>query len=359
MNRREKTIARATSLVAVVLLTGSCGSPPPKDPYCSQAPLPSGASVKSGQGALQVEGSTSAYFYVLDTAGKPVNHERLGKTLALDPGKYQVKVNNSAHPVTVEKGALTKCATGTLLVAGTTSEYYYVQDATGQALQHEHLGKALSFMPGTFRVKVNNTEAPAEVKLAQTAELKTGTLVVRGSTAEYYYASDTLGKALNHNHLEKPLALLPGSYTVKVNNTEAKVDIAAGQLTELKTGSVLIKGLTEGYYYVSDTMGKPLNHNHLNKALSFFPGSYRVQVNKSEKAVDVAAAQAAEVQTGSLMVEGTGSDYYYVTDKTGNSLNHNSLNKALSFFPGEYNIKLGQGTRTASVEAGQTTRVKF
>jgi len=357
--RHGKARALAIFVLAAAILLGSCGTPPPQDPYCSIAPLPSGADVKSGQGTLQVEGTTTAYFYVLDAAGKSVNHQSLGKTLALGPGKYQLKVNNSAHAVTVEQGKLTKCSTGTLLTSGTTAEYWYVQDSTGKALQHDTLGKAISLMPGTFRVKVNNTEVPAEVKPGQTTEIKTGTLVVRGGTNEYYYAADTLGKQLNHNTLEKPLAFLPGSYAVKVNNTETKGDIVAGQVTELKTGMLLVKGLTQEYYYVSDSVGKQLNHQTINTALAFFPGSYRVLVNKSERSIEITAAQTVETQTGSLMVEGTGSDYYYVSDKTGNALNHNALNKALSFFPAEYNVKLGQNTRSASVEAGQTTRVQF
>lgn len=346
-------------MLAAAALSGSCGAPAPQDPYCSIAPLPGGAERKTGQGALQVEGTTSAYFYVLDPAGKSVNHQSLGKTLALDPGKYQLKVNNSAHSVAVERDKLTRCTTGTLLTSGTTSEYWYVQDTTGKALQHNTLGKAISLIPGTFRVAVNNTEIPAEVKPGQTTETKTGTLIVRGGTGEYYYAADTLGKQLNHNTLEKPLAFLPGSYAVKVNNTQTKADIVAGQVTELRTGMLLVKGLTQEYYYVSDSVGKQLNHQTINKALAFFPGSYRVQVNKSERSIEIAAAQTVDVQTGSLTVEGAGSDYYYVSDKTGNALNHNALNKALSFFPAEYNVKLGQNTRSASVEAGQATLVKF
>lgn len=357
--RRSKWRAGAAWLPALAFLAASCGSPPPQDPYCSSAPLPGEATVKSGQGALQVDGTTSAYFYVHDAAGKSVNHQALGRSLALDPGKYQVKVNYSAHAVTVEKGKLTKCSTGTLLASGTTQEYWYLHDPAGKSLQHERLGKAMSLVPGTFRVKVNNSETAAEVTLNQVTEIRTGTLLVRGATSEYYYATDTQGRALNHNMLEKPLALLPGTYSVKLNNAATRADIAAGQVTELKTGTLLVKGLTEEYYYVIDSTGTALNHQGINKPLSFLPGSYRVRVNQSEKPVEVAAAQTAELQTGSLTVEGAGADYYYVTDKAGTSLNHQSVNKALSFFPGEYNVKAGQNSRVASVEAGQATRVKF
>lgn len=354
-----KSCLSLTALLAAAVLAGACGSPPPKDPYCSQAPLPAGAEVKSGQGGLLVEGATGDYFYAVDASGKQVNHQTLGRTLGLGPGKYQLKVNESLHPVAVAKGMLTRCVTGALMATGTTAEYYYVLDSIGRRLNHNTLGKALAFIPGAYRVMVNSVEAPAEVKMGQTTELKMGTLVVRGTTNEYYYASDTAGKQLNHNTLEKPLAFPPGSYAVKVNGTGLKADITAGQTTELETGTLLVRGATEEYYYVQDAAGNALNHQSLNKALAFFPGTYRVQVNKSEATAQVAAAQTVELQTGSLMVEGAGSDYYYVLDKTGGALNHNTLNKALSFFPAGYTVKLGQNTRPADVVAGQTTKIRF
>lgn len=337
----------------------SCRGEPPSDPYCSYGPLPSGIDVKAGQVALQVEGSTSAYFYVYDESGKQINYQTLNAALGLNPGKYQVKVNNSSHPVALGKGKLTKCSTGTLMVSGTTADYFYVMDSTNQQLHYDSLGKAASFFPSSLRVKVNNTEVQAEVKLNQVTEIKAGTLVVRGSTGEYYYVFDALGKQLNYNSLEKPLAFLPGSYTAKVNNTETKVDISGGQVTELKTGTLLAKGSTDEYYYVFDSLGKQLNYQSLNKALAFFSGGLRIRVNNTEIAAEVVAGEIREYVTGSLMVAGSGSEYYYVFDKTGNQLNYSSLNKALSFFPAEYTVKLGQNTHTATVNAGQTSTVTF
>ncbi len=354
-----KAFLFAGILFAVTLSLYSCGGPPPSDPYCSYAPLPSGTDVKAGQGGLQVEGTTSAYFYAFDGSGKQVGTESLGKTLGLNPGKYLVKVNNGPHAVAVEKGQLTKCLTGTLMVSGTTSDYYYVMDSNNQQLHSDSLGKAASFFPSTLRVKVNNTEVPAEVKLNQVTEIKAGTLIVRGSTNEYYYVFDALGKQLSSNSLEKPLAFVPGSYTVKVNNTETKAAITGGQVTELKTGTILVKGSTDEYYYVFDSLGKQLNSQSLNKGLAFYPGTLRIRVNNTDMAAEVVAGESREYPTGSLVVAGSGSDYYYVFDKTGNQLNSNSMNKALSFFPGEYTVKLGQNAHPATVTAGQAITVTF
>jgi 6,7-dimethyl-8-ribityllumazine synthase len=345
--------------VLLLIVVASCGKPPPEDPYCSYGPLPAGAEVASGQGALQVEGSHATYFYALDETGKQIGYGSMGKALGLAPGKYQSRVNGSLHPVTVQKGSLTKCSTATVAVPGETGEYYYVLDSTGRQLHYNTLGKASSLWPGPYRIKVNNTHAQAEAKLDQVAEIGTGTLLVHGATEEYYYVLDSAGEQLAYNTLGKPLALLPGTYNLKVNNTASKADIAAGQAREVRTGGLLVKGTTEEYYYVLDSLGQQLAYQNLNKALALFPGGYRLSVNKSESAAEVVAEQMLEAHTGSLIVEGTAGDYYYVLDRVGNQLGYNGLGKALSFFPGDYTVKFGQSQRPASLRGGQRISVRF
>jgi hypothetical protein len=230
-------------------------------------------------------------------------------------------------------------------------------DSTNTQLGYETLGKPMSFFPGAFNVKVNNTELPVMVRLKELSEVRTGTLIVHGSTSEYYYVLDDMNKQLNYNTLEKPLAFLPGTYDLKVNNTSMRTDVIAGKVTEVRTGSILVKGLTDEYYYVTDTIGNALNYQTLNKSLSFFPGSFHIKVNNTLMVGRVSEGQTSEFGTGSLMLTGGGTQYYYVLDQTGNQLNYNSLNKSLSFFPSEYIIKLGSSTRKASVTAGQLTSV--
>jgi len=230
-------------------------------------------------------------------------------------------------------------------------------DSTNQQLGYESLGKSMSFFPGSYKVRVNNTESGVQIKLKELTQIKTGTLVVHGSTVEYYYVLDDTDKQLNYNTLEKPLAFLPGTYPVKVNKTTMSAEILPGKLTELATGTVLVKGLTEEYYYVTDTLGNALNYQSLNKPLAFFPGNVQVKVNNTLTKGMVTAGQAAEFVTGSLMLTGGGTEYYYVLDDAGNSLNYNSLNKSLSFFPSEYVVKIGGSTRKATVNAGQLTSI--
>lgn len=347
-------IAAPASLILYLTLV-SCSDKSEDDLCCQFSELVTDGQAKKDQGMLHIEGSTGAYYYVFNEQGQQVSYQALNQALALEPARYIVKVNNTSHDVEVRAGHLAKCSTGTLIITGNTPEYYTVTDSTGVQLGYETLGKPMSFFPGLIKVKVNNTEEVVEIKLKEVTEIRTGSLLIKGNTGEYYYVLDDGNKQLNYNSLEKPLSFLPGSYVVKVNNTSKQADVVPGSVTELMTGSLVVKGLTDEYYYVTDTAGSALNYQSLNKALAFFPGMVQVKVNNTLMSGKVAAGETTEFTTGCLMLTGGGTGYYYVLDGLGNQLNYNSLNKSLSFFPSEYTIKVGSNTRQATVTAGQLT----
>ena len=188
--------------------------------------------MQSGQGALQVDGTTLVPFLVFDLARKPAYSELLGRPVAVKSGKYQVMVNNTVHTVTIEGGKLTRCATGTLLVTGTTEDTWFVQELSGAAVEQALLGRPLSLMPGTFRVKVNNTVTTAEVKLSQVTELKTGSLLVEGSGVGYH-VTDKAGASLEYKLMDRALSFFPGEYNVTVGESTHPAKIEAGQATRV------------------------------------------------------------------------------------------------------------------------------
>lgn len=360
VNRRPRIRGRhgVLKLVCAWILFAGCSEKVNHDPCCSWSDLKGTPDAWEGQGLLKVEGSTAAFYYVFDEHGDQIADQKLNEQLALDPGEYHITVNNSRHTVSVEEDMLTSCATGTLLISGHTTDSYYVADSTGQPLAQEKLGKAMSLFPGEVQVKVNNTEKGAGIKLKELTEIRTGTITVKGTTGEFYYVLDSSDKQLNYNTLEKSLAFFPGKYHLKVNNTSLQVEVLAGQVTPITTGSLLVKGLTEEYYYVTDTLGNALNYQNLNKPLAFLPGVLHVKVNNTLVHGEVLAGRTTEFVTGSLMLTGTGTEYYYVLDESGNQLNYNTLNRSLSLFPSEYTVRLGPNYRKATVTAGQLTSIK-
>jgi hypothetical protein len=344
--------------IAFAIAIFSCSHPPASDSCCIVSELPNQDAVAEGEGLLEVDGSTSAQYFLVDAHGRKLKHQRLNHSLSLPAGQYQVAVNGSVHMVSILAGHITKCSTGTLIATGKTADRYEVTDSSGQKLADQILGKPLSLFPGKLNVRINHTDAIFSIKAKELTEIRTGSLLVRGSTDDYYYVVDKGNEQLNFARLEKATSLLPGTYQVKVNNTSMKAEVLGAKITELHTGCLIVNGLTEEYYYVTDSAGQALNFQILNKPIALFPGKYSMQVNNSQITAQINAGEKTELNTGGLTLTGGGSAYYYVFDDSGKQLNYNVLNKTLSFFPSEYTVKLGPSARKISVIPGQLTSIE-
>jgi 6,7-dimethyl-8-ribityllumazine synthase len=402
------------ALAAILLVT--CHKALPPDGVCSYEPLPAGAQVPSGQGGIQVLASTDAYFAVRDTTGKQTASEHVNAITPVPPGDYQVVLNSSTHSTAVQSKMLTKCKTGAVLVNGKTDEYYAVLDSATRQLASAHVASALSLFPGSYTVRlnnsdvganlqagallelkpgtlnvdvgtdeyyavldggtrqlasshvgralgvfagsylvrINNSDAKAEVRIGESTSVPAGTLVVHGSTDEYYAVMNNAGLQLASAHLEKPLAFVPGTYNVKVNNTTTPVTVVSGVTAEVKTGAVVLQGSTDEYYAIIDSAGTQLASAHLGRALSLMPGAYRAKLNNIALPVQVDAGHSGEYQSGSLTVRTAGSDYYAVLDASGTQLVSKQVNQPVSVPAGRYSVRLGNNSRPATVTAGQS-----
>jgi 6,7-dimethyl-8-ribityllumazine synthase len=228
---------------------------------------------------------------VLDSAGKQLASAGLDKTTSFFPGLYTVKLNNTSVPADVKAGGPTALRAGQLEVAGTADEYYYVLDSAGTQLASANLQKRMPLFPGTWTVKINNTAVPVEIRPDETASLQTGALMVRGATGEYYYVLNEAGTQLASAQLDKATTLFPGSYKVKLNNSVASVAITAGKLTDLMSGTVTAKKAGSDYYYVFDGNGSQLTSTQVNRPSALLPGQYTVRIGETKKLATVNAGK--------------------------------------------------------------------
>jgi hypothetical protein len=340
-------------VVSALLLLSlwSCQTTTP-DPLCQNVPLPDASDVPAGQGAIQILASTEETFYVFDQVGKQVASAGTNRSAAVKPGDYVVKINKSSRSVSVSARRLTKCSTGGVLVSGTTDETYYVFDTANTQLSYAGIAKALALFPGSYQVRMNKTTASVDIRPGATVELKAGTLSVPGTTEETFYVNDSLGTQLSYSRVGKPLSLLAGSYKVTLNKTEGPAQIRPGQTTEIPSGTLLLRGTTDETYYVFNNAGTQLSYAKLSTPLSLLPGTYTLKVNKTSTPISVEAGKTSEYQTGTLTVKGTGDNTYYVLDTQGTQLSYNKLNQPLSLLAGNYTVKLGKETRPVAIAAG-------
>ncbi len=337
----------------------ACRKVPPPDSICSYAPLPATAEGKAGQGAAMIQAATDTYFYALDEAGKQIGSAHVNGMLALQPGDYRIKVNNSVHAAAVTAKTLTTCSTGGVLVSGNTDEYYYVFDNAGTQLASAHLGAALSMFPGGYQIRLNNSTNPAAIQAGAIFELKPGTLNVEAPTDEYYYVFNSAGAQIASSHLGKPVGLFAGAYTVKINNSGSKADLRAGEATRIAAGTIVLQGSTDEYYYVFDKAGTQLASAHLSRPLSLVPGDYTAKLNNVPMPVHAEAGRTSEYLTGTVTVRSSGSGYYYVLDPAGTQLGSKPVNTPMSLGAGKYSVKVGNDTRPVEVTSGQASVINW
>jgi 6,7-dimethyl-8-ribityllumazine synthase len=216
------------------------------------------------------------------------------------------------------------------------------------------VGRSLGLFPGSYAVRINNAAAQADVRANEITNVPAGVLLVHGSTDEYYAVADNAGKQLASAHLEKPLGLFPGTYNVKLNNTSAAVTVTARVTSEVKAGAVVLQGTTDEYYAVLDSAGTQLASAHLGRPISFVPGAYRAKLNNTAMPVQVEEGRVGEYHSGSLTVATSKSGYYAVLDASGTQLVSKPVNQPVSLLPGNYSVKLGDNSRSATVTAGQS-----
>lgn len=325
------------------------------DPVCQYT-----ESEKTG---VQVNGATpSTYYYLMDLNGQQLAYAHLNDALLQEAGNYQLKVNNSLHPVTLKEGMLCKCTTASVSTHSEAylTDYFYLLDTLGNQLAYAHLNEVLVLFPGRYTLKINNSQTAVSLELKQAMVINTAMLQIEGTTDAYYYVLDAAGQQLHYNKLQNTTPLLAGSYRVKLNNTVVPVTLESGNLTTLTSGTLLVRGTTDEYYYVFDNSGTQLHYQKLNQPSSFFSGHYMAKVNNSILETELSERLEQTLETGTVVATGLATGgYFYVLDKNNQQLAYGKSNQPLSFFAGEYSVRVNDITHKVTLENGKQQTVKF
>ncbi|MDM8550521.1 hypothetical protein QUF72_10600 [Desulfobacterales bacterium HSG2] len=256
--------------------------------------------------------------------------------------------------------------TGTINVLGRGNETYYIHDSTGSGdpLYSAGLNDEIELFPGTYTVTLNNSTQTVTVEAGESELLEAGNVCVAGISAGKFYVHDSMGNELDSAFAGNEINLLPGDYSIRVNDTEQSASVQAGEKTTVTTGTITVSSrfLTgNSRYYVYDPDGNKLSDTHTNKEIKFLPGTYTVSLHGTVQTAEVRAGEKTTLASGTVTVSSsflTGNSTYYVYDPDGNKLSDTHTNKEIELFPGTYTVSLHDTVQTAEVRAGEKTTLE-
>jgi hypothetical protein len=319
-------------------------------------------------GSLYVSGTGGDAYYVADETGqKALTGSRNTNTATdLAPGKYTVVLNGSRAPVTIRSQQRTEVPAGDLLVAGIGRDAYYVADQTGQTALtgSRNTNVATELLPGTYTVVLNGSRAQVAVTAGPKTQLNAGNLLVSGTGRDAYFVADQGGQTALTGSRNTNVAteLLAGTYTVVLNGSRATVAVTPGLKTEVGAGNLLVVGTGRDAYYVADQTGQTAltGSRNTNVATELLAGTYTLVLNGSRARVSVPGAGTTEARAANLMVSGSGSGSYYVSDATDQTVltGSRSLNTAMELLQGTYVVHAGERRVTVSLVSGRAFTVR-
>ncbi|MFN3325753.1 MAG: hypothetical protein ACK5AZ_19830 [Bryobacteraceae bacterium] len=324
---------------------------------CIEEALPEGA-LPTGKGGVRVLATPDDSYSVHDADGRQLESAAANKLIDLAPGRYLLKINHATHPVTVRAGRLLTCSTGFLVVNADSDANFYVLDEAGAPLALSRLGRPLALFEGPYQVRLNNTSTPVQVTAGVTAEVQAGLLTVQGATGQIFYVHEPGGRQLGYTKLNEALALLPGAYEVRLNGSVWPAQVRATETTWIESGTLVVKGEAPGEFAVHATEGRQVAAAPLSSPLALFPGSWIVKVNNSAAEAPLQPSETVELATGILLVQGEAGRSFPVLDAAGAEIAVSESGAPLALLPGRYTLKSGSDSRTVTINAGAVTRFR-
>jgi hypothetical protein len=121
-------------------------------------------------------------------------------------------------------------------------------------------------------------------------------------------------------------------------------------------GGLLVRGSENIMYVVRDAAGNSSGSTITGHEIELVPGTYTVEIGCFKKQVVVQAGATTEVlETGKLLVRGSGNTMYFVHDAAGNGCGSAITGAEVELVPGTYTVEVGNVKRIVNIRAGQNT----
>ena len=311
--------------------------------------LPSGVLTVSGTG-------NDDYFVYDAAGEEQLGSAKTNEKFDMFPGNYLIELNQVRQTARVQANQETIVQAGRISVSGTESDDYQLYDADENSLGMAKTTQEKEVLAGTYRVELNGETRTAEVGEGEAVVLDTGTISISGAESNaIYMVYDTEDERVDSAQVTEKVDLFPGTYTVELNSIRRTEVVNAGEETILGAGVLSVPGMGETRYYVYDASDKLMVSANTGENADLFPGTCTVKLNKVFRTATVRAGETEMLEAGAITLSGMGKDEYYVYDAAGDQNFAKAVtNDTIEFFPGTYRVRLNKTEQTAIVEGGNT-----
>ncbi|OQY57508.1 MAG: hypothetical protein B6245_16660, partial [Desulfobacteraceae bacterium 4572_88] len=315
----------------------------------STSELPSGVLTVSGTG-------NDDYFVYDAAGEEQLGSAKTNEKFDMFPGNYLIELNQVRQTARVQANQETIVQAGRISVSGTESDDYQLYDADENSLGMAKTTQEKEVLAGTYRVELNGETRTAEVGEGEAVVLDTGTISISGAESNaIYMVYDTEDERVDSAQVTEKVDLFPGTYTVELNSIRRTEVVNAGEETILGAGVLSVPGMGETRYYVYDASDKLMVSANTGENADLFPGTCTVKLNKVFRTATVRAGETEMLEAGAITLSGMGKDEYYVYDAAGDQNFAKAVtNDTIEFFPGTYRVRLNKTEQTAIVEGGNT-----
>ncbi len=233
-------------------------------------------------------------------------------------------------------------------VKGDGSDWYTVHDAAGNTLLADaRTGQAVFLPPGAYTLCLNNSRLLVMVTADQMRTVATGKIAVSGTGKDRYQVYDAAGKEIKiSQRTNTEVELFPRAYTLYLHSAPLPVEVNGGERLQVDTGRVVVSGTGKDLYQVYDATGEKIRAwQPTNTEIELFPRVYALYLHGEPLTVSIAASELTTVNAGRLHVEGFGGDQYQVYDADGSNLRVDKQNNAeIELFAGDYQVRIDTGS---------------
>jgi hypothetical protein len=180
-------------------------------------------------GSAMVAGTGKDRYFVYAGSGSSLTNADTNTAVELFPGDYRVSLNGSSQPLTVHAGKTATVTAGSAMVAGTGKDRYFVSAASGNSLTNADTNTAVELFPGDYRVGLNGSSQPLTVHAGEKATVTAGSVMVAGTGKNRYFVEAAAGNSLTNADTNTAVELFPGTYLVEIDGVKQQVTVREGK----------------------------------------------------------------------------------------------------------------------------------